>query len=216
MDDCGQFGEKATEPRDTWKIYSQTERFPHLPAKFNHMASLADPRTDLFVVIEDDDIYFPHHIDLLVESYKSGNHFLATEQIFSTYGKGRTGEVQREKAEGRFHASWGYSKEMWDKVGGYVQTDQLSFDQETRGRFIRESDSYSIQPVEPFGPSYAYRWGNGHWNASGAGSNYSKFYDNLSEYKSEHQSDITPHIDEEAYKVLTGVVDKCWNNIPLV
>ena len=52
LDDAQQILEQSGE---NWRLYSAAARYPSLPEKYAAMIALADPRTEAFVIWEDDD-----------------------------------------------------------------------------------------------------------------------------------------------------------------
>lgn len=216
LDDAGQYGPDATRPRENWRIYSETDRYENLPTKFNEIVSRAPKETEIFVVWEDDDIYLPHHLRRVGELHLLGHtpHF-HPEQIYTTYGV-KHGTVQRERAAGRFHASWAFTKGLFEKIGGYPVSNDLSFDAQLLHKLTEGQGGVCRYRVAPLGPSYVYRWGNGVYHGSQAGlAHYSTLWAELATRPVEHQADFTPVLDSQAVAILAFVEQYGWEQIQL-
>lgn len=201
-DDAGQY-RSTTYPPIT--VDSSTVRFPNLPEKFNYMSRLA--KGDILAVWEDDDIYLPDHLSKLAGAYRiadGGKLFFTPETVYSTYGK-PIGEFQTENCGGRFHASWAYSRELWDELGGYSLSSRLTFDAEMRERSMRYCQG--VQTL--YGgqlPTYVYRWGNGIYHGSQAGDNgYQALWDSLEKRPAPFLGAIVPRFDLETTMIYNKV-----------
>jgi glycosyltransferase involved in cell wall biosynthesis len=125
LDDAGQY--QGQIKGENWRIISQTERERTLAAKFNKLASMANPETEIFAVWEDDEIFLPGHLGFMVRVFKRGQaQFFAPNFAYSTYME-KIGDVVKEKVTGRFHGAWAYSKALWDVVGGYEDVASIDF-----------------------------------------------------------------------------------------
>lgn len=195
-DDAGQY---STTKTDRQMVESTTVRFPNLPEKFNYMSRLA--KGDILVVWEDDDIYLPFHLSEISQAYQNaggGKLFFAPENVYSTYDV-PFGEVRTEKTGGRFHASWAYSRELFDELGGYTESERLTFDQEM---WIRALNYCGIETAYGAKPTYVYRWGNGVYHGSQAGDEgYKALWDGLEKRPAPFLSELVPRFDLE-----TGII----------
>lgn len=192
LDDGGQFDDSFF---DNIHVKSQVEKFDSLPQKFNEIASWAMKEwseLDAFAIWEDDDVYLPDHLSTHCEVLKDFDVSMPS-RVYSNYGLPK-GTTQIELAEGRFHGSWAFTKELFLKVGGWPVTKELMFDQwfgsslKTEGR--RGDPAFlSI--------SYVYRWGNGIYHGSQFGNvDFNKKVEELNLSK-QHQGPLTPIMDLE-------------------
>lgn len=205
---------------DTWidksnNIYlqSQRERFATIPEKFNAIAELAEGSfaPDIYVVWEDDDAYQSHHLDHIAEAWRKGFNVFLAQTVWSTYEEGKQG-MHKEPGDGRFHASLAFTRDIFNKIGGYPDTKKLIFDQMMRSRLIDAGHScfYDDPTVFPnHFPTYCYRWGNGiyHGSQMGDGDAYDRFYKGLGELAAPPQGRLIPQYDEET----TRLIQKDWH-----
>jgi hypothetical protein len=153
LDDAGQI---PTQAHETWEVISVPTRYPSLTEKFNQLARVAlDWGADGLVVWEDDDIYLPWHLQCYALELKPGG-WCHPKEVWSLY----TGQLMREGAAGRFHASLALSKEIYQKIGGWPDTKRGDFDQQLIARLTQERTPG--RPDNWDEPSYVYRWGSTH------------------------------------------------------
>ena len=168
LDDAGQWPSQAGH---RWKLLAVRPRYESLPAKYNALATLA-PHADAYVLWEDDDVYLPWHLSAHAHtlSGEDARDFSRPTQVWSNYGTIGTA-IHQEPALGRFHGSWAFRRDAFERVGRYRETRQLNFDQELGGRL--EALHNSGDPcAHPRGPSYVYRWGNAYYNGQAWGDDY--------------------------------------------
>ena len=162
-DSANQF---ANQSGESWKLTTLRTRPPSLPAKYNAMIAAADPRTDLFVVWDDDDVYLPHHLashvaalvppfgDDTLDAIHCRQQWSKPREVLSTY----TGQPLIERAAGRFHGSIAIGADLLRLIGGWPLTLRADFDQQiiaTLHRARVPADPINIAP-----PSYVFRWGS--------------------------------------------------------
>lgn len=136
-----------------WRILSAPERFPSLPAKFNHLGQNA--RGHVLCVWEDDDIYLPHHISAHVNAMLTmGSGYTKPSTVLSTY----TGTPRTEGASGRFHASIAFRREIFLFIGGWPLTKRADFDQQMLARLAKAHPNVA-DPCLSAPPSYCFRYG---------------------------------------------------------
>lgn len=138
-----------------FRLIGESVRYPSLPKKFNRLLELIDPRTEIVVVMEDDEVYLPHHIS----SYANGmENCLAAKPtwVYTTYGC-EFGKVAKEVAAGRFHASLGMRVELLNQIGGWVDTDRADFDQKMIRKAL-EAANGAVYDQTDTDPSYIFRW----------------------------------------------------------
>lgn len=150
LDDSGQI-DPQTGP--SWEVVTIDRRFRSLPEKFNAIAGMA--RGDVLVVWEDDDVYLPQHISAhvkAIQKYPTG--FSKPMLVLSTY----TGKPMVEDAAGRFHASIAFTRELFDKVGGWPLTKRGDFDQQFMATLA--TTARGIADPSDFKLTYCFRWGS--------------------------------------------------------
>lgn len=141
-----------------------------LPAKYNQLARaalLAFP-VDLFAVWEDDDLYFPGHLNRIATAWDRDGRppqwWGHPRQVWSEYHDSRVPKI--EDASGRFHAALAVSRGMWSKAP-WVNTERADFDQQylAKLRSLARPSHYDHttghMPRE-CGPTYCFRWHTGH------------------------------------------------------
>lgn len=155
LDDGGTF---ADQRGPNWRIVSVGHRYENLPAKYNALAALASPDSDAFLVWEDDDQYLPGyvaaHLDCLRRCELSKPRFVLSDYL---------GALKSERADGRFHSTLGFRRELFERVGGWPATRRADFDQQFIGRLEAAArttgDPFSFAPICT--SPYVYRWHTG-------------------------------------------------------
>lgn len=202
VDDAFQFGEincvKVT-------YFSTKTRFPNLPEKFDHAIGMSSG--DIICLWEDDDIYLPWHLTAIANAHARGElPYFVSEKVYSTYNVA-FGDTQIEGAHGRFHASWAFTRNLYDKCGGYPNTGRLDFDQQMRERLAEHAGGRGYYDHEK-GPSYVYRWGNGVYHGSQAGEDgYKRLWDDLGKRPFERIESLNPEFDEETKLIFDSLVN---------
>lgn len=149
--------------------------FQTLPHKYNYLAHRAIarwPETDLFVVWEDDDLYLPSHCRAIAAAWEHDARRPAwwshPKHVWSDYpmhdeGGKLGGQVVREGAAGRFHASLALTRGAW-QLRPWVETPRADFDQQYLGS-LGQCLGPPADPL-PFAdsenPTYVFRWHTGH------------------------------------------------------
>lgn len=152
LDDGGTF-EPTTGPN--WSLFTSDVRYSSLPAKYNALVDFAPDSAKYFLVWEDDDIYLPNYVSDYAWAFERGD-YIKPSYVFSDY----PGHLVKEKTDGRFHATLGFSRQLLKKVGGWPETKQAQFDQ----MFIRALGN-ACAPLEPWLgdlPQYVYGWRTDH------------------------------------------------------
>jgi glycosyltransferase involved in cell wall biosynthesis len=199
-----------------WTLNSIRERQPSLAAKFNVLAAMATVhRPDALVVWEDDDVYLPGYLAAVNAAMIAGGEYVAPPQIDSTYDQ-EIGEVQREDSTGRFHASISYTVDLFNRVGGYPNPDdlELTFDQLMFRRLLDETGLAAPTPCEV--GHYVYRWGNvgfpgvqlQYHGSSSGDAGFREHWDRLGAMQVSPVGTLHPGFDEETsllYSRLAGV-----------
>lgn len=158
LDDAGQI---ASQSGDNWVVESTAARYPSLPAKYVRLVEMA-AGADVLVVWDDDDVYLPEHISNNVAAMeRSGLGWAHQREVWSDY----SGRLEKESASGRFHGAVVVSRELHDRIGGWVQTPRADFDQQFIARLHRESPPAQFSDGDP---TYIFRWAStGHSHCQG-------------------------------------------------
>lgn len=167
-----------------------------LPHKYNSMIryTLSIAPVDVISIWEDDDVYLPNHLSNLAYGCRLGRQFIRPKYILSNYAS-PPGHPRLEEAEGRFHASWGYSRWLYEASGGYIETDKADFDQKYRAKLLSIRNDESVDFDRP---SYVYRWGNGIYHDSQAGmEGYNHNWDRIGRLPGDWVGDLSPQPDLE-------------------
>lgn len=127
LDDAGQYEPATWEGADgrRVRIYSRTERFQTLGEKRNFAAGLLDPHTDLLFVLDDDDVYLPHHLVQCLEAFIRWEHDhpdpLALARPYSAFLRLADG-VKEVRTGNVFHSGFAIDYSDFGFVGGYPNT----------------------------------------------------------------------------------------------
>lgn len=159
LDDSGIFNNHE-RPDQQWRLISESKRYPSLPAKYNRMVELADPRTDAFLVWEDDDIYLEDHLYCYRDAFKEGYDLVKPAMVYSDYNR----RIELERASGRFHASLGFTKKLLEKVGGWPVTDRADFDQILIANLMANKEKLWEEPFpgSRYTSTYIFSWHTSH------------------------------------------------------
>lgn len=150
LDDAGQY--PAGLGGENWRILSVDQRFATLGEKRNALAKLAPACTEAFVILDDDDAYLPWTLKAHAWALSRGE-LSCPERVFIEAAGGKLIMVP---AEGRFHSSWAFSRELFARCGGYPAKN-LGEDFELLSSMRRFSTgSYSANDLWP--PWLIYRW----------------------------------------------------------
>jgi hypothetical protein len=111
--------------------------------------------------------------------------------------------MHMEPAGGRFHSSWAFTRDLYEKIGGYAEYTGLDFDQRI-GFKLAEADPRP--PIdETYCPAYVYRWGNTTYHGSAQGmEGYATLWDALGKQPAPFMGKVVPAFDEET-KLLSRI-----------
>lgn len=115
----------------------------------------------ILAVWEDDDKFLPWHLRQAVERMKDGIYHSGVAWVWTAPGR-------LHKSGNHFHGNLVFTRELYDRVGGYHPIDNCTVDVSLMGRFTKEIGPYSQHPV-PEDMSYIYVWGCGSYHGSGWG-----------------------------------------------
>jgi len=195
LDDANQHRSNPDFP--SIQVTNTPSRLKSLPEKFNSLATLSqDWEPDVFAIWEDDDVFLPWHLDSISNAVDRGGEYLISEEVWSTYQEPKGG-MHLEGAAGRFHSSWAFTSDLFNRVGGYPDTSRLDFDQQMgfRLRQVGTVEHYSDNDVLP---SYVYRWGNPTYHGSQAGEEgFQSLWDSLAGLPSPLVGPLQPRFDSE-------------------
>lgn len=109
-------------------------RFTSMGAKYNAMVKAAreyGAEFDTLVIWDDDDHYFPRHLELMDLAYLANPEadWAYPERVYSTFGRA----LRQEDSGGRFWASCSLKMSLYDKMGGFAECREMSFDQQALG-----------------------------------------------------------------------------------
>ena len=150
-----------------WRIVTDDERLPSLPAKYNWILGLIiaenrtiEPEKSAVCVWDDDDVYLPWHLSQHAKTLQA-NEWSHPREVWSTYvsstqqAGGRL--AVREPATGRFHGSLAIRWDLMRRIGGWIMTRRADFDQQQIAECERLAGAPG-RPDEDAIPSYVFRW----------------------------------------------------------
>ena len=111
LDDAGQYHNQSG---DGWKIVSLPNRFLTLGQKRNALAALVPTDTEVYGVVDDDEMMLPHAMSACMAAIQSADLAIPSR-------------VYQENVPGTFsicgeadhHSSWAYRRSLFEKINGY-------------------------------------------------------------------------------------------------
>jgi hypothetical protein len=149
LDDADQY---AALEGPGWRMTSLARRFRTLGEKRNAAAALASPDVAAYAVWDDDDIYLPSHLTCVARAL-AGSGWSVPGVVFREL-HGRLEVCQN--SERYFHSGWGFTRELFERVGGYP-FEQKGEDQALRRRF-EAGGAVPADSAAGADPSHIYRW----------------------------------------------------------
>jgi hypothetical protein len=142
-------------------IINSKQRYTPLGEKFNKNVEYCSH--DYVAVMEIDDIYLPNHLTYAMQNMQNGIFHANLAYVW-------TGRNKPLHITGNyFHATHVYSKELFNKVGGYTKSiDNTTIDVNIIQSFQKEVGNYTKSP-DYKDITYVYRWGVGGYHTSGWG-----------------------------------------------
>ena len=204
FDDAQQFDEQYGQ---NWHLKPIATSYASLPQKFNSM--IEEAKGEIITIWEDDDIFLPTNLnEVAIAHQQGGSEFYICKNVWNTYQQ-KQGEVQLTDASGIYHSSWRFSRNLIDRIGGYPNTEELSFDQQL-GELLRSNANGVLNYGKEHSPSYVYRWGNGYWHGSqsGDGKGYRDLWEYVGNLPMEKQEKIIPRFDLETQKIFDFLKSK--------
>ncbi len=147
LDDSGELGNQSG---DGWELVCRDQRFDSLPEKYNALVELAG-QTDIVAVWEDDDIYFPWHLEAHAETL-AGSEWSVSSKMWCLY----SGMLLQEDKE--LHAALAITRPCLERIGGWPVTRQGQFDWVLFAA-LRAGSSRG-DPIHRWSPGYCFRWGS--------------------------------------------------------
>jgi len=166
LDDAGQYEEQAGED---WHLVSTDARYAALGEKRNAAAAMADPAPDAFAIWDDDDYYLPWAIRATAAALGYAD-WSRPSQVLIEKPKG-SGLLHRHRTGGLFHAGMAYTREAFERTGGYPPAMNNGEDQALFA-LLKRSGASEADPVDlGFDPFYVYNWygSSGGYHLSGMG-----------------------------------------------
>jgi len=159
LDDGGTFADCAGVG-PPWSLRSESARAPSLPAKYNRLLAMARqwcPWSDAYLVWEDDDIYLPGYVSAHARCL-ADHEVSKPVTVLGDY----TGALVGEVAEGRFHSSLGFRRELIERIGGWPDTKRADFDQQLIARLNEATHTERGETwVMPSESQFIYSWHTG-------------------------------------------------------
>lgn len=204
-DDSGELKEQGCFKTDNWSLIVEQQRFPSLSEKYNYMASLFES-DDLFFVWEDDDVYLPNHISSHVEAFIKSKAlgkpaYCKPPYVWTTHPKPFTKGPWVEPADGRFHASLSFTREMFQACGGWPITKAPNFDQQFMAKLAATGPLVVPEPQW----SYVFRWADtGAYHGQAFGENW---YDMIPSVTGPQRVDyISPKFDDSTVEIFRSIL----------
>lgn len=143
------------------RIFNSLYRIKPLGRKFNENVALC--RYPLIAVWEDDDFFLRHRLSFSLSRMKNGIY-----HSHDAFFERNLREI--ELSRNYYHSQHLFSRALFDRVGGYDESDQCSIDLSIMNRFRGEVGDYS-QPIENVEDRfYVYVWSAaGSFHGSGMG-----------------------------------------------
>lgn len=208
LDDAGQFSPNE-QSGPGWYLRSVRKRSQSLPHKYHALLDWSlDFQPDVYVLIDDDDVYLKSHISRSVAAVQESG-WSHPSFIWSLY----TGSPQLEGASGRFHGSLAVSRELLDRVGGWLgvmptgHEKRADFDQRLLGSL--RSVCQAGDPLRGGHPTYVYRWGStgafGHCSGLMASPDNEDWYDRYGQRSVQPFGHLRPALDAESQNLLSSL-----------
>ena len=160
LDDAGQY---HSQEGDRWKLISCTQRYPTLGDKRNAAVSLTSPDTEAIAIFDDDDLYLPWALSAI----KAGLEHADWTRPSLVMGLQQVNRLKACPSNGLFHASWGYRRDLFERVGGYPSINSGE-DQALAERFVGQKTKCSDPIALGYKPYFVHGWDD-NWHISAYG-----------------------------------------------
>ncbi len=210
LDDAGQY---ATQRGDRWRLISVDKRYPTLGAKRNAVARLVPlmlPDVDALCCWDDDDLVMPWALEALNAALERAE-WARPSLALAAAGGGTMRPVKTyfrpDKGDKAFHASWGYRRELFERVGGYPPELSVSEDRHLAYKF-RDAGASECDPIElGFRPYYLADPGVDPWSQEEHLSYTGDLYEEFGKRHAEGRAFVTPTAPP-VYDVLHPRIDE--------
>lgn len=153
LDDADQI---APQSGINWQVWSNTKKFPSLPAKYAFLVARANEwGADAYCAWDDDDIYLPWHLSSHARGLSTAG-WSHPSKVWSLY----TGSLVLESAADRFHGTLAVRRDFAERVGYWGNSTRCDYDQQILSHL--SCLSLPGRPHDDRLPSYVYRWGSTH------------------------------------------------------
>lgn len=154
VDDLGQYRQQTG---DRWQLVSFPRRVLSLGEKNNICAALAPPDTYAYAKWDDDDIYYPWHLEATVDALSRGDFVQPRHAIDFWNGKWIITETFNKQDPERFcyHGCWAYTRALFAAVGGY-RNRFAGDDGEFQNRMLKCGIKSVDIDRDKYKPSYKY------------------------------------------------------------
>ncbi len=153
LDDAGQY---ESQQGDGWRLVSIDRRFRSLGEKRNAAVGLTSPDVDALAVWDDDDLYLPWALSASVQALQSADWSRPSLVLHEQ----SDGTLRQHETGGLFHGGWAYTRQAFERAGGYPcinNGEDQQFARRLRRVEANESDPCRLG-CRPF---YIYQWGSG-------------------------------------------------------
>ena len=165
LDDAGQYENRQGE---RWRLISTDRRFPTLGEKRNAAAAMVSDDVDALAVWDDDDLYLPWALSAEAAALKIAPWSRPSLVLVPR----PDGRCRRQRTGGLWHANWAYTREAFDRVGGYPAMN--NGEDQALARRLKEAAVDEADPIRlGFKPFFIWSWGGrrGSWHLSAMGQN---------------------------------------------
>lgn len=148
------------EPGHDWKqgvsIFSNEYKYPTMGEKYNAMvkqATDAGVEWDAIAIWDDDDLWFPRHLEHHNHCYSLASNPVAwvyPRKVYSTFGHA----LRTEETGGRFWSSITFTRAAFNAMGGFENDPVVAFDQNN----LRKLREVCGDPLPLDQGLYVYMW----------------------------------------------------------
>ena len=188
------------------KVVNRDYRYDTVGEKRNECVKLCTG--DLILPWDDDDISLPWRMSIIVQEMR--NHHYFKPKSYWTWAKGN---LRSKPTYNTAHAMGGFSREIFDKVGGYkeMQSGQdTSFEEKmmkTKLRDLRDIPAEDLYYIYRFAGTGSY-----HLSAFGVGNGYRQAMKHVAKQKVKGEYPITPKWRQD-YVAMTAASCEKWKEI---
>ena len=207
LDDAGQYHKADTGLSELVTMVSVDRRFRSLPEKHNAAAALIDPKTEVIIVADDDDIYLPNHTLSHVTALRGHASATLSKPSRILTDCGQSGSIKREESGMRFHGSIAFRLVDYLELGGWPLTDHPAFD--LRMIEIMAAGGVADPSRRGFAETYCYRWNSGafHCGTMQRNPNDLEWYKRGAEHDSAPRVVMSPKPDNFTLRLISEYAD---------